>query len=150
MRSSRGFFAAAVFGAIHAGFSLYWSVGGTFLLGSLGTGVLETFRNRLWVLVPVGLFKLLAALAPLLLAFHDWPVRRLSRVTCWAGALVLMVWGGLNTVVGNLVLGEVIQPSGGFDRQGMLGHAYLWGPLFLLWGLALTYGLRASTTHRHD
>lgn len=150
MRISRGFVAAAVFGVIHAGFSLYWSAGGTFLLGSLGTSLLETFSSHRWVLVPVGLFKLLAAFAPMVLAFHDWPVRRLSRVMCWMGALVLMLWGGLNTVVGNLVLAGVIQPSGGFDRQGMIGHAYLWDPLFLLWGLALAFGLRASAANRHE
>ncbi len=144
MRSSRGFFAAAVFGAIHAGFSLYWSVGGTFLLSSLGISLVETFDERRWILAPIGIFKLLAALAPMVLAFHGWPVRRLSRVTCWLGSLVLMGWGGLNTVVGNLVLAGVIRPTGGYDLQGMLGHAYLWDPLFLLWGLALAYGLRAT------
>lgn len=40
-----------------------------------------------------------------------------------------MIWGGLNTAVGNLVLAGVIQPDSGFDRPGMIGHAYLWDPL---------------------
>ncbi len=30
---------AAVFGAVHAGFSLYWSMGGTWLVWSLGSNL---------------------------------------------------------------------------------------------------------------
>ena len=55
---------------------------------------------------------------------------------------MLVVWGGLNTVVGNLVLAGWIVPDGGYDRAGMIGHAWLWDPLFLAWGLALAVGLR--------
>ena len=40
------------------------------------------------------------------------------------GALVLVIWEGLNTVVANLVLADIIQPTSGFDRPGMVGHAY--------------------------
>jgi hypothetical protein len=55
-----------------------------------------------------------------------------------------VAWGGLNTVTANLVLAGVIRPDGGFDRPGMVGHAYLWDPLFLLWGAALVVALRVS------
>ena len=57
---------------------------------------------------------------------------------------MLVAWGGLNTVVGNLVLAGAIVPDGGFDRPGMVGHAFLWDPLFLAWGLALAVGLWGS------
>lgn len=46
--------------------------------------------------------------------------------------------------MGNLVLAGVIRPESGFDRAGMIGHAYLWDPLFLAWGAALALGLIAS------
>ena len=59
-------------------------------------------------------------------------------------ATVLIFWGGINTVVGNLVLGGAIEPSGGYDRPGMIGHAWLWDPLFLIWGTALAVGLAGS------
>ena len=49
----------------------------------------------------------------------------LGRVSCWLGALLLMIWVGLNTAVGNLVLAGVIRPESGFDRSGMVGHAFL-------------------------
>lgn len=60
---------------------------------------------------------------------------------CWLGAATLVVWGGANAVVGNLVIGGVIASTDGFDRAGMIGHAYLWDPLFLAWGVALVAGL---------
>ncbi|MGI8521882.1 MAG: DUF3995 domain-containing protein, partial [Nocardioides sp.] len=118
--------------------------GGTLLVSSLGTGLVESFRGREWLHAPIGAVKLVAAMAPLALARSSWPARRVTRWTCWLGALRLMGWGGLNTAVGNLVLADVIQPESGFDRAGMIGHAYLWDPLFLAWGAALMIGLLAS------
>ena len=137
---------AAVFGAVHAGFSLYWSMGGTWLVWSLGSNLQASFKGWEWVLVPVGVVKLVAALAPVELARRGWPVRRLTRSACWLGALGLVGWGAANTVAGNLVLAAVIHPRSGFDRPGMIGHAFLWDPLFLAWGVALGFGLFVSRT----
>ncbi len=138
------FIAAAVFGIVHAGFSLFWAGGGTWLLWSLGSSLLETFQGMEWVLHLVGLAKLIAAVAPLVMLRRGWWKARLTRAACWAGALVLITWGGLNTVIGNLVLTGVIQPSSGFDRPGMIGHAWLWDPLFLVWGASLVVGIFAT------
>lgn len=132
---------AAACGTVHALFSFYWAAGGTFLVASLGSRLVESFRGLEWLLAPVGLVKLVAAVAPLWWASRGWPLRRLTYAACWLGAAVLIVWGGANTVVGNLVLTGVIRPQGGYDRPGMIGHAYLWDPLFVAWGLALTLGL---------
>ncbi len=139
-----GLVLAAVFGAVHAGFSLYLSMGGTWLVCSLGSNLQASFKGWEWVLAPVGLVKLVAALAPVQLARRGWPVRWLTRSACWLGALVLVGWGGANTVAGNLVLAAVIHPRDGYDRPGMIGHAYLWDPLFLAWGVALGFGLFVS------
>lgn len=113
---------------------------------SLGTGPVETFRGREWLPLPVGALKLVAACAPLLLARAHGPLRGPMRACCWCGAVVLIAWGGLNTVVGQLVLAGLVRPAGGYDRPGMLGHAYLWDPLFLVWGMALMAGLRGSAS----
>ncbi len=139
-----GFVVAGVMGTIHAGFSLYWAAGGTWLLWSLGSRLLDTFEGREWVLIPVGVVKLAAAVTPLVMARWDWPTRQLTRTACWLGAAVLIAWGGLNTVVGNLVLTGMIQPGSGYDRSGMVGHAWLWDPPFLAWGIALVIGLAAT------
>lgn len=139
-----GFLVSAVLGCIHAGFSLYWGAGGTWLVWSLGSTLLETFQGNEWLLVPVAGVKLVGALAPVVLAFRRWPAYRLTRGMCWLGALVLILWGGLNTIVGNLVLAGLIHNPSGYDRPGMIGHAYLWDPLFLAWGIALAFGLFAT------
>lgn len=138
-----GLVAAGVLGAIHAGFSIYWSIGGTWLLSSLGSNMVTRFQGWEWILAPIGLAKLIAALAPIALARQGWPVRMFTRSVCWLGTLALIAWGGLNTVVGNLVLAGVI-PQSGYDRAGMIGHAYLWDPLFLAWGGSVAIGLFAS------
>ncbi|MEO5609732.1 MAG: DUF3995 domain-containing protein [Ornithinibacter sp.] len=139
---------AAALGTLHAAVSLYWAAGGTALLWSLGTGLIQRFTGREWLLVPIGLTKLAAALTPLVLARSGWPAARVTRAVCWLGAAALVVWGGLNTVVGQMVLAGVIHPDGGYDRPGMLGHAWLWDPLFLLWGGALVVGLLESRMRR--
>lgn len=143
-RATGAFITAGVLGAVHAAVSFYWAAGGEFLVWSVGTDLVTSFRGREWLLAPIGAAKLAGAVGPLLLARAGWPFRRFTRLVCWFGALLLLGWGGLNTVVANLVLMGVIRPESGFDRAGMIGHAYLWDPLFLAWGVALTLGLIAS------
>lgn len=140
---SAGLPVAGVFGAVHAGFSIYWSAGGTWLVSSLGEDLAARLEGWQWILAPIGVVKLIAALAPIVLAYRGWPARRLTRSACWLGAAVLIVWGGVNTLVGNLVLTGVVEPQSGYDRAGMIGHAWLWDPLFLAWGIALVMGLLA-------
>lgn len=135
---------AALAGALHAAASLYWAAGGTWLLETLGTRVVETFGPIRWVLWPVGLVKLAAALTPMWLDALG-RLTRPWRVPCWLGAIALLGWGGANTVIANLVLLGVISADRALDRPdrpGLLGHAVLWDPLFLLWGAALAIGLR--------
>ncbi|MEY8567275.1 DUF3995 domain-containing protein [Corynebacteriaceae bacterium 7-707] len=138
---------AAVVGTLHGLVSLYWGAGGEWLVGTLGEELVDLWRRHAVLLVPVGLVKILAALAPLLLLTRVTGggrrrvLRRALRGVSWAGAAVLVAWGGLNTVTGNLVLGGVVVPDGGYDREGMIGHAWLWDPMFLLWGVALAAGL---------
>lgn len=138
---------AAVAGTLHAAASLYWATGGTWLLDTLGARAVETFEPIRWVLWPVGLLKLAAALVPAWLHACD-RLSRPWRVLCWAGAVLLIAWGGANTVVANLVLLGAFSPGGDIDRPGLVGHAVLWDPLFLVWGLALAIGLRRVSRAR--
>lgn len=138
---------AAVVGTLHGLVSLYWGAGGEWLVGTLGDDLVELWRRHSVLLVPVGLVKILAALVPLLLLTRVTggrrrrALRRVLRGVSWAGAAVLVAWGVLNTVAGNLVLAGAVVPDGGYDREGMIGHAWLWDPMFLLWGVALAVGL---------
>ena len=131
----------AAAGTLHGLFSLYWAAGGGWLVSTLGQQLVATFADKRWLLVPVAAVKITFALLPLVLARLAWPARRPWRVVCWAGAAVLAVWGGVNTLTGNLVLAGVLSPAGGYDHEGMVGHAWLWDPLFLIWGVALSVAL---------
>lgn len=135
------FAVAAAAGLVHGGFSLAWAAGSDVLMDTLGERVTTTFEGRRVLLVPVGLLKAAFAVAPLLLTVSGWRPARPLRWLCWSGAAILVVWGGVGTVVAQLVLAGIVHPDGGFDRAAMIGHAWLWDPLFLVWGVALALGL---------
>jgi Protein of unknown function (DUF3995) len=89
------------------------------------------------VLAASGVAKLVAAITPVLLEYGFIPARRLVRALSWVGGIGLILYGGVITATGALVLSGFIEPEGGYDRAAMIGHALLWDPLFLLWGAAL-------------
>lgn len=128
---------AAVVGSLHAASSLYWSLGGDWLLNTLGARIVSAVEPFRWVLLPIGLAKLIAAWVPL----TQLTQRKRARWVMYLGAACLVLWGGINTVIGQLVLWGIVVPDGGYDREGMIGHAYLWDPLFLVWGISLWVGL---------
>ena len=92
----------------------------------------------------VAAIKFLGAAVPVGVAYGRVPWPRLWRGISWAGVLLLVAFGGVNTLVGLAVLAGVVRPEGGYDLDAMRGHAYLWDPLFLLWGTALVLSLWLS------
>ena len=124
------FVLAALAGVIHAAVTLYWALGERGLLWTMGDSFVAQFADIMWVLYPVALVKGVSAVAPLWLARRGWPLRRLTRPVCWVGSVVLVAWGGANTVLANAVLLGAVRPDGGFDRAAMIGHAWIWDPLF--------------------
>ncbi|WP_368665738.1 DUF3995 domain-containing protein [Pseudarthrobacter sp. AG30] len=139
---------ACIAGIVHAGFSLYWALGGRWLVATVGQWAVqlsvEAPIEAGLVLGLVGIGKLLAATIPVVVAYDRMPWRRFWRAVSWAGGLLLVSYGGVNTVVSSAVLGGLIHPSGGYDLNAMIGHAWLWDPLFLLWGTALVISLWTS------
>jgi len=142
---------AGLAGAVHAGFSLYWALGGRRLLATVGQWAVDLSTDRplaagivrtggggqaSWHDDPSGRCLWTSALAVV--------VARLS----WAGGLLLVAYGGINTIVALAVLAGVIRPEGGYDADAMRGHAYLWDPLFFLWGGALLLSLWLRQTLR--
>jgi len=136
---------ACLAGVVHAGFSAYWAAGGRRLLSTVGQWAVDLSEgSRVATGVGLGLValvKLLAAVVPVAVAYGRVPGRALWRGVSWVGGLLLVVYGGVNAVVSNAVLIGAIRPDGGYDADAMKGHAYLWDPLFLLWGSALVLSL---------
>lgn len=138
--------AAAVAGLVHAAFSLYWALGGSWLLDTVGDWAVELQRDHP-VSAGLGLAAIAVAkgLGAVLPAVVRW---RWVRVLSWIGGVVLVAYGALNTVIAWLVLGGVIVPDGGYDRAAMVGHAALWDPLFWVWGVLLLTGLARTRAPR--
>lgn len=138
MRKHPALLIAAVAGFLHGAASVYWGLGGTWLLETIGDQVAEQFEGLGWLILGVGVVKIAFALSPLFLDGRWW------RPFHWLGAGVLILWGGLNTLVINLVLAGVLPRGENYDHAAMTGHGWLWDPLFLLWGLSLAVGLWAT------
>lgn len=138
MTSHPAFLVAAAAGLLHGAASVYWGLGGTWLLETVGEQVTGQLEGLGWAIVTVGAVKIAFALSPLFVDGRWW------RILHWLGAVTLMLWGGANTVVINLVLSGVLPRGEDYDHAAMTGHGWLWDPLFLLWGVALAVGLSAT------
>lgn len=144
------FWVAALAGTVHAAWSAYWGLGGRLLLDTVGQWAVNAVETTpsvaLAVLLTVAAVKLVAAWIPLLAQTGRIPGRRYWRAATWIGAPLLTLYGTVNAVAAAAILAGWVDGSG--DRAGLLGHAFLWDPLFALWGAALTVALIASRSGR--
>lgn len=142
--------AAGVVGAVHAAFSLYWAAGGGWLLDTVGQGAVQLQESNpigtAALLLVVGAVKLAGASLPLIVELRPVElrpgarVRRTIRFLSWTGGGFLVVYGTAYALLSASVLNGLIAVSGEVDQRGLAGHAYLWDPLFALWGAALLVG----------
>lgn len=136
-------YAAAAVAFAYSLMSLYWALGGQALVSTVG-GYAEQFALRGGALpLLVALAAMLAKVAGGLLALAlagTWgrAVPRVWLLVCAAGASVLLVaYGGLNVLLGALVLSGAINPAGGVDRTALRWHVGVWDLWFLVWGILL-------------
>jgi hypothetical protein len=143
---------AWVLGLTHAAFSVYWALGGRWLLATVGQwAVAAAEQNPVragLLLGVVALVKVAGATIPVLVVHRRISACRFWRAVSWLGAVGLVLYGGFNVVVASAVLSGLIRPEGGYDRAAMVGHAVLWDPLFLAWGLTLLASLWLSRERR--
>src|SRR5580693_9905161 len=136
--------AGLVVGLAYAAISVYWAVGGRWLLNTVGIlpsqpGQAGHLAALLAVWGAAGV-KAVAAVLPLL-AIGVWPrtanggLRRLARVLTWVEAAILVSYGLVLTASGMLVQAGVIKVAAHADRLALRWHAYLWDPWFLIWGI---------------
>jgi Protein of unknown function (DUF3995) len=145
-------YAAAVLAFASAAVSVYWTLGGTALLDALGGTFERLARDRSAAALVVGIMVILVKVAGGLLALalvRPWGAsigRRLLLPPSVVGSMILVLYGGAEVLLGGLVLGDVITPSGPVDEHALRWHVLVWDLWFLLWGLAL--GLAAWRYHR--
>lgn len=144
-------YTAAALAFASAAVTLYWTLGGTALLGTVG-GVFEDLaRERSVGAIAIGivvvLVKVSAGLLALALAKPGGAKvgRKLLLLSGVIGSVILFFYGGVLVLVGGLVLSNVISPSGQIDQHALRWHVFVWDLWFLVWGAAL--GL-ATWRHR--
>jgi hypothetical protein len=141
---------AATVGLLHAAFTMSWAAGSRWLLRTVGEWAVE-LADRSPAAAAVGLgavalVKVAGAVVPVLVETRSWRGRRWWRGLAWAGAVVLIGYGSVNVLVSWAVLSGWLVPVGGYDAAAQWGHAALWDPLFLLWGVLLAAGLTRTST----
>jgi hypothetical protein len=135
---------------LSAAVSVYWGVGGTWLLNTVGGSFARLGRNpttstivAVWAAATL---KLAAALLPLLALRNPDRGSRSARLLAWAAAGILSIYGAVLTSVGLLVQADVIDSPANADRRALTWHAYVWDPWFLVWGLVILTALLRSRT----
>lgn len=145
LTGSRLLLSATAVGLVHAAFTVYWATGGRWLLPTVGAWAVRLADERPGaagaVLGLVAVVKVAGSVVPVLVETGHVGGRGRWRAVEWAGAAVLIGYGLLNVVVAWAVLAGVITSAGGYDRTAEWGHAAIWDPLFLLWGVLLAAGL---------
>jgi Protein of unknown function (DUF3995) len=149
--------AACAVGLAYVAISVYWGVGGTWLLATVGGSLAKGnpsvgIQLAVWAAV---VLKAIAAVLPLLAvgalspAFAARPPRtRWLRRLTWIEAAILSAYGLVLTVTGLLVQSGVIVPPASADHRALRWHAYLWDPWFLIWGLLVTIALVQTRRRR--
>ncbi len=144
--------AAAVAAFLSAACTLYWTLGGMALVSSLGPTIAKAARERSGATVALGVFTvaLKTAAGFVALAFAGPkrdrippPARRTVRVL----GFVLAAYGTVGVIGASLGLAGVGDAATA-DRAGLWGHALLWDPWFVIWGVLLSEaarGLRTTT-----
>lgn len=145
--------AALIVGVLYAAVSLYWALGGTWLLDTVAAsltrhgGAAKGFIVAAWV--AAGL-KIIAAAMPLV-ALHRLTGAKWDRrvwVLAWAGAVILIIYGLVQTTAGLLVVSDVLHASADADHRALAWRAYLWDPWFLIWGVLAAVALRRGRDRR--
>lgn len=148
-RGLRWLLVAAGAGTAHAAASLYWALGGTWLLETMGSmGRQFGTLTGVLVLVVTGLLKLAVAWWPVRTATWTGARRRVARTLSWLAAAVLAAYGTVLSVAGWLALAGLFgEPA---DPVSLRGHALLWDPLFAVWGWSLVVGLWRARSRRTE
>jgi hypothetical protein len=134
---------AAFLAFASAAVSLYWTLGGTALLDTVGGEVERLARER-----SAGAVAFLAVVVVLKLAAGAlalWLTRPGPRARdgiALAAGILLALYGGVLVLAGALVLLGVIEADADTDMHALRWHVFVWDLWFLLWGIALIAAVR--------
>ena len=125
--------------------SVYWALGGTAGLDTVGGAIEQLARTRdpagIALGLGAGVLKVAGGLLALALV-RPWGRAipdRLLLGAAWTASVVLTGYGGLLVAVGAMVLTGLISPAGPVDRTALRWHVLLWDLWFLVWGCCLAW-----------
>jgi hypothetical protein len=140
-------YGASALALLYAAVSLYWVVGGTAGLATVGGQIADMARVRDPAILALGwlalVLKVVIGLLALALA-QRWGQRLPSRLllnAAWGATAVLILDGGVMVSVGSLVLAGVIVVPTSVDWLALRWHVWLWDLWFLAWGLLLGFAI---------
>jgi hypothetical protein len=145
--------AACGVGLAYAAISVYWALGGTWLLDTVGGTLEQQGRTGnpgiILAVCAAAVLKVIGAIVPpaavgVTSGQATIARRRRVRVLAWLEAAILTIYGLVLTVAGLLVQSGAIAPAASADRRALAWHAYLWDPWFLLWGVLVAAALARS------
>lgn len=146
-------YAAAALAFAYAAVSFYWGLGGTALLDTVGGEIERLTRSggaaAFALAWGAGVVKVLGGVLALALV-RPWGrrvPRQLLLVLAWAGAAVLILYGGTLVVAAALVEADVLDAPASADHRALRWHLWLWDMWFLVWGVLLA--LAAWQFSRH-
>jgi branched-subunit amino acid transport protein len=142
--------AAAALGVGHAAVSVYWAMGGTALVSTIGGEIERLGRERrpsvVAALLGIAVAKTVVALAAPIVVIQPrwmprWATGRTPRILSWIAAVFLAVYGTVLTLGAVLAVSGAVDAGADADRGALAWHAYFWDPWFALWGAAFIVGL---------
>jgi hypothetical protein len=140
--------AACGVGLAYAAISVYWALGGTWLLDTVGGTLEQQVRmgkpDIILAVWAAAVLKVIGAIVSLAAAGQATAARRRMRVLAWLEAAILTIYGLVLTAAGLLVQSGAIAPAASADHRALAWHAYLWDPWFLVWGTLVTAALVRS------
>ena len=156
MRGRRFAYLASSLAIASAAVSVFWTLGGTLLLDTVGGSIEKLARTRSPSAVALGAAASLAKVGAALLALalvRPWGRRVPHRLLEGANvsiSAVLVTWGAANVLVGGLALIGTVSPADGLDEHALRWHVFVWDLWFLVWGVALAFalsGFRRANPH---
>ncbi len=152
--------AALVVGLAYAAISVYWAIGGTWLLNTVGISLSRPGQSghavALLAVWGAAVLKVIAAILPALAVRLStkrpddtrYGLKKPVRVLSWIEAMILTVYGLILTAAGLLIQAGMVKTTANADHLALKWHAYLWDPWFLVWGILVIIALRQSRPAR--
>ena len=135
--------AAATLALASAMVTLFWTLGGTLLLDTVGGAPEEIARQHTLGSFAVGMSVVLVKVTAglLALALRGRGAKRLRRrwllIANGTASAILVLYGAANILISGLVLAGAITPAGSVNENSLRWHVFFWDPWFLTWGAIL-------------